>query len=38
MDVWDFALTNEFVENPIDFTVKDEKTKSQSIIELFHNK
>ncbi len=28
MDVWDFALTNEFVENPIDFTVKDEKTKS----------
>ena len=24
-DVWDFALTNEIVEKPLDFTIKEEK-------------
>jgi ATP-dependent Lon protease len=24
-DVWDFALTDEIVKNPLDFTIKEEK-------------
>jgi ATP-dependent Lon protease len=26
-DVWDFALTDEIVESPIDFTIKEEEKK-----------
>jgi ATP-dependent Lon protease len=26
-DVWDFALTDEVVKNPLDFTIPEEKEK-----------
>ena len=26
-DVWDFALTNEIVKHPLDFTIPEEKEK-----------
>jgi ATP-dependent Lon protease len=28
-DVWNFALTDELVENPMDFTIEAEKTDEQ---------
>jgi ATP-dependent Lon protease len=29
-DVWNFALTNEIVEKPLDFTIKEEDEKGKS--------
>jgi len=29
-DVWDFALTNEIVDHPLDFTIPDEEEKGKS--------
>ena len=29
-DVWDFALTDEIVNNPVDLTIKEEKTDSDT--------
>ena len=31
-DVWDFALTNKIVENPVNFTIKEEKKKEDNEI------
>lgn len=28
-DVWDFVLTDELVDNPVDLTVKEEETKGE---------
>ena len=28
-DVWKFALTDEIVENPLDFTIKEEDEKKK---------
>ena len=29
-DVWDFALTNEIVEHPLDFTIPEENEKENN--------
>jgi ATP-dependent Lon protease len=28
-DVWDFALTDEIVDNPLDFTIPEEEKKNE---------